>query len=405
MSSSNDADTLAPIGSTERIGELDILRGFALLGVFIVHFVGAGFYNLPLDPGQAELFEQAGANRMALFVSDMFFYNKANTLFATLFGMGFWVMLERLEARGAAFSRIYLRRLFALFLLGAVNVFLIFPGDVLHEYALLGFVLFLLRKLPASLMLGLGLILAIAGFYIEYIESLLSIDAAAAWDRFNVIQAAAFADGGYLNWVWETGQAHVQRDIIETAFLGWALYIFSRFLLGAWIIREGLIQRSEQLQSQMRLLLLIILPLGLALEGSSMAILLGAIDGPEWLEELLHLLAAPTLAAGYALALIVLFHSRWAKLVRVFAPVGRMALTAYVAHGAIFTLVYFPFGLDLLGYVSPTMAMGIALMVYMGLTLFCHLWLRHYRFGPLEFLWRWATYGKRPSFLLNQGRF
>lgn len=401
MSSSNGADTLAPIGSTERIGELDILRGFALLGVFIVHFVGAGFNNLPLDPEQAELFEQAGANRMALFVSDMFFYDKANTLFATLFGMGFWVMMERLEARRAAFSRIYLRRLFALFLLGAVNIFLIFPGDVLHEYALLGFALFLLRKLPPSLMLGLGLILAIAGFYME---PLLSIDAAAAWDRFNVIQAAAFVDGGYLNWVWETGQAHVQREILKAAFLGWALYIFGRFLLGAWIIRQGWIQRSEQLQPQMRLLLLIILPLGLALEGSSMAILLGAIDGPEWLEELLHLLAAPTLAAGYALALIVLFHSRWTKLVRVFAPVGRMALTAYLAHGAIFTLVYFPFGLDLLGYVSPAMAMGIALMVYIGLTLFCHLWLRRYRFGPLEFLWRWATYGKRPSFLLNQGR-
>lgn len=395
MSNPNPSQLPAPIGSTQRIDELDILRGFALLGVFIVHFVGAGFRALPIDPSQAALFQQSTANQAALFLSDMFFYDKANTLFAALFGMGFWVMMQRLETRAKSFSKVYIRRHVALYVLGIINLFFIFPGDILHEYALLGLLLFLVRNVRAGVMLGAGLLLALAA---KYVEPFFVPDIDAAWKQFDDIQAAAFKDGGYWNWVWQTSQAHVRRDLIEGAALGWFLYIFSRFLLGAWIMRQGWLQRSCELLPRIRVYFPITLLTGLALEGLSMAILEGALDGPMWLEKILHVVGTPILAAGYALGLIVLFHSRWSNVTRVFAPVGRMALTAYVCHGAIFTLLYFPFGLDLLGQISPALAMVIALFVYASLTLMCYWWLKHYQFGPLEYFWRWATYGRRPNF-------
>lgn len=386
------------MGSAERLGELDILRGFALLGVFIVHFVGAGFYELPLGDAQREIFRESSANQAALFITEYFFYDKANTLFATLFGMGFWVMMERLEARGANFQKIYLRRLLALLAIGCINVFLIFPGDVLHEYAALGFVLFFLRKMPLYLFVIGGLALAIGGFFIA---DYLIPHADAAYEQFLIVQAAAFENGSYLNWVATTAPAHVAREFLGGVLLGWALYIFGRFLLGAWIIRQGWIQRSQELLPKFKKLLWVVLPIGLAMEGASLAVYMEWLSGPERFEDLLHTIGVLFLAAGYSLVLIVLFHSRFRSLAAAFAPVGRMALTAYVLHGAIFTMLYFPFGLDMLGQVSPLVALLFSVALYVAMTLAAHWWLARYRYGPLEYLWRWATYGQKPKFLLK----
>jgi uncharacterized protein len=388
--------SLAPLDSGQRIGELDVLRGFALLGVFIVHFVGSGFYELPLDEAQKEAFRQDWLNAAALFVTELFFYNKANTLFATLFGMGFWVMMERLQERDVHFGRIYLRRLFVLFLIGLVNIFLIFPGDVLHEYAALGFVLFLLHKMPHRFFLFAGLTLAIGAYFIsEY----LTPGADAAGDRFRLVQESTFEHGGYWNWVSKTTEAHLYREFVGGALLGWALYIFGRFLLGAWVIQQGWIQGAKDNIPTIRRLALIAVPLGFTLEGASMLIYKEVVEGPSWLENILHSTGVVIQAAGYALLLILLFHSRFRGLATVFAPVGRMALSAYVLHGAIYTLIYFPFGLGLLGAISPSMAFGIAVALYATMTIACHWWLSRYKFGPLEYLWRWATYGTQPPFI------
>ena len=116
-------------------------------------------------------------------------------------------------------------------------------------------------------------------------------------------------------------------------------------------------------------------------------------------------LGAPLAAVGYALCLLRLLDSRHRDAVLAcFVPVGRMALTAYVLHGAVFTLVYMPFGLDLLGILGPAASFALALALYAALTRFAQLWLARYRFGPLEYLWRWATYGVRPPLhLVNRG--
>jgi len=286
----------------------------------------------------------------------------------------------------------------ALYVLGCLNLFLLFPGDILHEYALLGLLLFMVRKAPASVMIGAGVLLILVA---KYVEQLFNFDPGPAWERFDAVQAAAFVDGRYWNWVWETGQAHVRRDLLEGAALGLFVYIFGRFLLGAWIMRQGWMHRCAELLPSIKILFPILLLAGLTFECLSMALLKGILEGPAWLEEILFVVGTPMLAGGYALGLIVLFHSKWSALAQVFAPAGRMALTVYVCQGAIFTLIYFPFGLDLLGRISPAQAMIVAILVYAGLTAICHWWLKSYRFGPLEYLWRWATYGRRPGFVLT----
>jgi uncharacterized protein len=385
---------IAPIDSNERIGELDVLRGFALLGVFVVHFVGAAFYELPLSEAQQEVFMQGTSNQVAMFISELFFYSKANTLFAMLFGMGFWVMMERLKARGTDFERIYKRRLLALLLLGAINIIFIFPGDILHEYALVGFALFFMRNLSARTMIILGVSLALIA---EPLVNMAMDAVGSSNEAWYATQKAAFEHGGYWNWVELTSFAHFQRDILLGGALGWLLYILGRFLVGAWIVRKRWIQRVPELLPTIRRLFLWTMMFGLIGQLISVLIYMETIPGPVWAEELLHYTSAPTLALAYALGLILMFRSkRWSGLAMLFAPVGRMALTAYVAHGAVFTFVFFPFGLDLLGSIGPAHALIIALGLYAVMTWLCHIWLRYCRFGPLEYLWRWATYGARP---------
>ncbi|MEM7741767.1 MAG: hypothetical protein AAF225_13315, partial [Pseudomonadota bacterium] len=150
-----------PTTEAGRIGELDALRGFALLGVFIVHFVGVNYWEMPVDPAIREAWADSTLHFGAAFASDLFFVDKANTLFATLFGMGFWVMMTRLQSRNDNFERIYVRRLSVLFLMGIINMFFVFPFDVLHVYAAVGLALFLLRGLSMRAMLITGLVLTV----------------------------------------------------------------------------------------------------------------------------------------------------------------------------------------------------------------------------------------------------
>ncbi|MEO1730973.1 MAG: DUF418 domain-containing protein [Pseudomonadota bacterium] len=387
----------APIGSSERIGELDVLRGFALFSVFFVHFVGGVFYQLSVDPDWQAAQKADPLQYGVLLFSDLVFTDKGNTLFATLFGMGFWVMMERLQKRGAAFGRIYFRRLVVLLLIGLINVFLIFPGDILHVYALLGMLLLALRRLPASVKLALGLVLVVGG---RAIGEVLLPGAKIGWKNFEAVQAATFAQGDYWNWVLTTGQAFVLREFVYGAFLGWGLYIFGRFLIGAWIVQRGWMEHLGDYLWTIRVIALLVLPLGLALDALALAIDQKFIAGPDGSYKYIHPFSVPLQALGYALVLILLFHSRWRRVVLVFAPVGRMALTAYVLHGAVLMGLYSPIGAGLAGVWPPTRSL-VFMFGFFGLTtIACHWWLERYRYGPLEYLWRWATYGEKPKLRL-----
>jgi uncharacterized protein len=126
----------APITSFERIEELDVLRGFALFGVFTVHFVTSLYYLYPVDEAVFSSWTEDPIQFGLLVLCDVLFYDKAITLFSILFGIGFWVQMERLKSRSDAFEHIYLRRLAVLLAFGLINKFLLFPGDILVDYAL-----------------------------------------------------------------------------------------------------------------------------------------------------------------------------------------------------------------------------------------------------------------------------
>src|SRR5262245_45692227 len=136
-----------PVASGERIVVLDVLRGFALLGIIIMNMGG---FSLPADVGALEprLFPGV-ADRAAELFMNTFFSGKANSLFSFLFGLGLTIQIARAEERGENVAPMYARRLVVLFLVGAAHAILIWNGDVLHNYAVLGLLLLVLRRASA----------------------------------------------------------------------------------------------------------------------------------------------------------------------------------------------------------------------------------------------------------------
>src|SRR6188768_4291363 len=131
----------APVTPAERVEVMDVLRGVALFGVFLMNM--APFAGTPIMATEQQLLSlpTAGYDFALLDVLRWLVMDKANTIFAFLFGLGFYVQMQRLEARGADFERLYRRRLTVLLVIGFLNLFFLWTWDILHLYALAGFIL------------------------------------------------------------------------------------------------------------------------------------------------------------------------------------------------------------------------------------------------------------------------
>ena len=150
------SEAVAPITAKDRVGELDVLRGFALLGVMTINLWEFGGESVTITADQLAALPNAALNSSIEFWLRLFVSDKANPLFACLFGMGFWIQMERLEARGAPFRSIYFRRAGILLIFGWLHFFLLFSWDVLHVYGIAAFILLFSRKLSARTMLVVG---------------------------------------------------------------------------------------------------------------------------------------------------------------------------------------------------------------------------------------------------------
>ena len=133
--------TAVPTTARERIEEMDVLRGVALFGVFLMNMVGFNASDILATDAQRLSLPTAALDHTLQLLLSALVSDKANTLFAFLFGLGFHLQMQRMQARGAAFEAIYVRRLTVLLCLGVLHVLLVWTWDILHLYALAGFVL------------------------------------------------------------------------------------------------------------------------------------------------------------------------------------------------------------------------------------------------------------------------
>lgn len=393
----------APTGARERVAALDVLRGMALYGVFVANFVGLVGWNVMQTEEQRLSLPTAGIDHALFGVLQWLVFDKANTIFAFLFGLGFHLQRERLQARGADANKIYLRRLSVLLLFGIVHMLFVWVWDILHLYALAGFALFALRKMSDRALLVWGITLAIVARISQ--EWLVAFTPFSEWhgypsvytDAAVTLRQAQSTSGDYLGLLSSFAQYNWVDYLLNGLFAAWFCYALGRFMLGAWVGRRGWLERSGQYLPGFERVFKAALPTGLLLEG--LATIAFEIPNLQMWGVTLHLVSAPVLATGYVCAVVVALHtSLGARVLAPFASVGRMALSNYVAQSLFYGFWLFGVGpgLDLAGHVGTSAALALASTSFVAQMVVSHWWLARFRYGPLEWAWRYATYGHAP---------
>jgi uncharacterized protein len=381
----------------ERIPALDVLRGVAVAGILFANvLVFFGLVFLP--PDRAAALPTAEADAVVRFLERILVEGKFYSIFSLLFGIGFGLQLAR---GGEQALPLFRRRLRILLAIGAAHAFLIWSGDILMLYALLGFILpWFARKSDRALLRWIVILLAI--------PILLYAAALGIWTLVGPgdTPSAAAMPAGILAIFERMGTGGV-----KDAFLGNLLMVAGRwadlfatmrfpkvlgmFVLGLWTARAGLaVSPASHRPLLVRVCLLgwaIGLPANLVAAWASHHWPYLPPGGGALLGVAMQAVGFPMLALGYAATVGLLVVDR-RRLIMRFAPLGRMALTNYLMHSVLCVVLSYGFGLGLWWRIGASTAVAIAAAIVAVQIPLSAWWLSRYRFGPVEWIWRRFTY-------------
>ena len=390
-----------PTSGRERHVVLDALRGLALLGIVLANFPEFGLWTF-LTPESQSLLPTASIDRTCRFLLYMLVDGKFYTIFSLLFGVGFALFLSR-HSR----SR-FVRRMLLLALIGAMHLLFIWSGDILLLYAIGGLLLTLFVRCSDRLLLWLAGALILLPVGLDALTEFYGIDFAApfyaAW--WNEASAMGINEENFASWlrdansypqmfailrqgayerIWEFVSGHRLPKVLGLFMLG---YLMGKYRLYACLSQLPL----------MRVLRWCLMPALLL----SVLYAWSATNEHPWgltLHSLLYAVSVIPLALCYVAAFCLLFSRNTerqqpsAAFAMLAAP-GRMALTNYISQSIIGIFLFYGLGLGLgtrFGLVYIELS---SLIVFLLQVLVSHFWLSHFRFGPLEWLWRICTYGR-----------
>ena len=398
-----DVPNAGPVSAQERIVTLDVLRAFALLGILVMNMPGfyASFWS-PIPPHERW---PATPDRIAWWVMDTFFSGKFNSLFAFLFGVGFTIQLERLMARAAHPVATYLRRLFVLFLIGVAHGLLLWTGDVLHVYAVLGVILVLLRRTSDRVVLTL-IVVGLLTPVLFSVHQLFTYTAAneqsdrGLFGRIDQLVVHAQGQGSYLDVVRSNVE---QYKVIYSDIRGYLFYpaLLNTILLGFYFGRRRYLQDAGERLDWWRRLARVTFIVGIV-SAVAFSVCVPFLEPfkPSWLGVLVTLaynIQRPALMLFYASALVLLVHSeRVGTALRGLAPMGRMPLTNYLMQSLICTTIFNAYGFGFFGRIGPAGGFVLAFVIYALQVIWSRWYFTRFEFGPMEWLWRVLTYGHRP---------
>jgi uncharacterized protein len=401
----------ASLPVTERLPTLDILRGFALMGILIMNMPGfssslfAESDGSHLWPGQLD--------QLAEQVRDMLFSGKFNGMFSLLFGLGFTIQFTRMQQRDPErASGLYLRRLLVLLVLGVIHACVFWPGDILHMYAILGLVMVLgLRQVSDRTLLWLMLACLLYGPASGALRlTIMSPEVVAAQvaegKLFDAASNAAYGHGNLAD------TAAMSTRIMLRSFTDpwwlWGMFgsyvmIAMTMLMGMYAGRRNWARRIPELMPHVRRAMWWALALGL-LSGAAFTVIfeLNRMPGPspiKILAGLCYRISRLALMVFYVLAIVRLAQlAAWRNWLAPLAAAGRMPLTNYLMQTAICIVLFYGWGFGLWGKMGPALGLLLALAIFWVVQVPWSLWwLRLHDRGPLEVLWARLTYGPAPA--------
>jgi uncharacterized protein len=420
------AGELGPVSGTERISSIDTLRGVAVLGILVMNIYGFAMpfaaYSDPLALGGTEWY-----NLGTWYFTHLFFDQKFMTIFSILFGAGLVMMAARADARGATYAGNWFRRNFWLLAIGAIHGYLIWFGDILFHYALVGMIIFPLRNrsprtlmIVASVMLSMGLLMSfMGGSYMQKLHAAgIEIQQLqAAGESLNDEQAALLKEWQEAAVFMKPPEQQVAEDIAAYAgsykgiveyrapmvammqtqgtigFVVWR--VGGLMLLGMALMKLGILSGSRS-DGFYRNMILLGYGLGLPLAGFSAWNLYVHQWDFLWMFRvggIPNYVGSILVAFGHiALVMTIVRSGRLKNLTARFTAVGRMAFTNYLMHSVVLTTIFYGYGFGLYGQIPRIWQMGFVVAM-LGFQLWLSpYWLGKYRFGPAEWLWRSLTY-------------
>lgn len=392
------AEPAAVMPGPHRIVEVDALRGFALCGIFLANvLVMAGIEGRGGDGPSASGLDQAAHWLVMMLVQTKFYL-----LFSFLFGYSTTLQMDSAERDGAPFAPRMLRRLLGLFVLGALHAVLLYPGDILTTYAVLGLVLFAARTVDPARMWRAALRVygAVAALHLLLGAAVALVDTgggdeglAASTAELTAAYRGAPADVIRANmdaWTDILAGLLMMGGMVVAAFLAGFVAGRRRLLTGT-----GTPDRVARLRRICGWGLAVGLPGGVLMAAGTVGPLGARWEIPMFI---VGMLTAPALGGAYACGLLLWFTTpRGARLAARLAPAGRMALTNYLAQSLMMALVFTGYGAALYGRVGAAAVLGGALLFYgCQLAASARLMERH-RLGPVERLLRAVTLWGRPA--------
>ena len=382
-----------PVEATARIESLDVLRGFAVLGILVMNIqsfsmIGAAYMN-PTAWGTLE-----GAEGIVWYLSHLLADSKFFTLFSMMFGAGVVLMAERRSDKGMSAA--------------SMHSYLFWYGDILVPYAVCGTFVFLAWRLSSRWLLAIAALLVLFSVALTFLlswslaympESDLADLRQSIWSPKpeQIQHELAVHRGPWLPQFYNRVVVAIAMQTLVLFLMCWSCC--GMMMIGMALYKSGVLtaQRSSRFYASMAII-------GLATGLPLIAL------GVHWKQEsnwdfeysmfsgsLPNYFGSMLVALAYIGGVVLLIRSRVGNVLKnTLAPVGRMALTNYLGQTIICTTFFYGHGLARFGEVSRVEQFGIVLAVWIFQIIASVLWMRRYRFGPVEYVWRTMTYLKRP---------
>lgn len=398
-----------PLQRSERIDSLDVLRGFAILGILVMNIQAFSMIS------QAYLNPTLGGNMEGVdfwlwAVSHVAFETKFLSLFAALFGAGLVIMAERAAAAGGRPWRLHRRRMAILALFGLLHAYGIWYGDILFVYAAVGMVAFLFRDasvrrllLFAALFYAIPIAVSLAMTWLLFImpPDDYAAMAQAYWQpspEAIAAQQEAYRSG----WLGQMAQRIPDAATLHLLALpleqGWR--VLALMLAGMAALKSGLLSGAWSVRTYART--------GMVSAAAGAAIVTAGVvfhQATGWemktslyLGALFNYAGAPLVTLAWVCGVIlVLKRGLWAALIDRLRAVGRTALSGYLFTSVLCVTLFYGHGFGLFGQVGRTGQLLVVVAVWAILLVAAPAWLRRFHMGPLEWLWRWGVKGTRPA--------
>jgi uncharacterized protein len=387
--------TAAPIQEKNRIVALDITRGIAILGIFLVNMPSFFSPMLYVDMNTywTETRDILVFNGIDIIAQASFY-----TLFSFLFGYGFIIFTKRVAEKNLSVQKYFSRRLSVLLLIGVIHAFFIWHGDILITYAIVGFLLLWMRNMSSKAMIWTGVLLIVLTNVLMFLLLLLSLMVMGDMDLYEefTVHAAqsleVYANGTFME---ITKQRIADWSFVNISnFVFIVLSVLPMFLFGAAAAKSNLLEKVEEKLNVIKKLWVFTLIISLMFK-----LLPYYTERNFAVDYVQDGLGGPASAIFYFLSVVLITRKEFGlKLLSPFKYVGMMSLSNYLLQSIVCTFIFYSYGLGLYGTFTPFYGVLLVIGVYTLQIIISKLWVSEFYYGPMEWLWRAGTYGNRPPF-------